>query len=130
MKIAVRYYSRSGNTRRVAEAIAEAAGVTALSTDAQGAGITEAVDILFLGSALYAHGLDKHMKAYLAEIDGSKIGKAVLFSTSMFSKHAFDLMKKALEGKGVKVEAETFYSKSKAIDASIPLAKEFAAKFI
>ena len=33
MSIAVRYYSRSGNTKAVAEAIADAAGVAAVSVD-------------------------------------------------------------------------------------------------
>ena len=33
MKTAVRYYSRSGNTKAVAEAIAEAAGVKAVPVD-------------------------------------------------------------------------------------------------
>ena len=33
MNIAVRYYSRSGNTKAVADAIAEAAGVRVVSVD-------------------------------------------------------------------------------------------------
>ena len=33
MKIAVRYYSRSGNTRKLAEAIAKAVNVEAKTTD-------------------------------------------------------------------------------------------------
>lgn len=34
MNVAVRYYSRSGNTRTLAEALAKAAGVQAMSVDA------------------------------------------------------------------------------------------------
>ena len=50
MKIAVRYYSRSGNTKAVAEAIAEAVGVSAVSVEQKGAALTEPVDILFAES--------------------------------------------------------------------------------
>ena len=54
MNCAVRYYSRSGNTKLVADAIAKAAGVKAVSTDSSEAQICEPVDVLFIGGALYA----------------------------------------------------------------------------
>lgn len=46
MKIAVRYYTKTGNTKRMAEAVAKAVGVEALPISTP---ITEPVDILFLG---------------------------------------------------------------------------------
>ncbi len=56
MDIAVRYCSKTkfGNTRRIAEAIAEGVGVTAVSIDAEPK-LTRKVDILFLGGAPYAN---------------------------------------------------------------------------
>ncbi len=45
MGVAVRYYSRSGNTKKVAEYIAEAAGVSAVSVDSKEAAISEKVDV-------------------------------------------------------------------------------------
>lgn len=68
MNIAVRYYSRSGNTKAVAEAIAEAVGVPAVSVDQSGAALKEPADVLFVGGALYAYGLDRHLKNYLQEL--------------------------------------------------------------
>ena len=65
MSVAVRYYSRSGNTKAVAEAIAASAGVKAVSVDAADSAITKPVDVLFIGGALYAYGIDKHLKDYL-----------------------------------------------------------------
>lgn len=59
---AVRYYSRSGNTKLVADAIAQAIGTTAISVDQADAKITQSIDTLFVGGALYAYGLDKHLK--------------------------------------------------------------------
>lgn len=56
MKAAVRYYSRTGNTKIAAEAIARAAGTRAVSVDAPDAAIQDPVDVLFIGGALYAYG--------------------------------------------------------------------------
>jgi len=113
----------------VAEAIAEAVGAAAVSVDSSEAAITEEADVLFLGAAIYAHGIDRKMKVFLAALDGAKVKKAVLFSTSMMSKHALELMKKALQEKGVEVADETFYVKSKAVKAQLGEAAEFARKF-
>ena len=50
MKVAVRYYSKGGNTKKLAEAIAEAVGEKAQTTDVK---LTEDVDILFLCNSVY-----------------------------------------------------------------------------
>lgn len=47
MKVAVRYYTKSGNTEKLALEIAKAVGVTAETTSVP---ISEEVDVLFLGS--------------------------------------------------------------------------------
>ena len=64
MKTAVRYDSRSGNTKALAEALARAAKVSAVPVDDPKAALTEPVDLLFIGGALYAYGLDSHLKTY------------------------------------------------------------------
>lgn len=128
MSTAVRYYSRSGNTKLVADAIADALGVTAVSVDAPDAALSEKADTLFVGGALYAYGLDKHLKSYLAAIDPDKVGKAVIFSTSWISKHSLDLIKKALVEKGIYVADETFYVKNKANTKQLEEARAFAKK--
>ena len=51
MKIEVRYYTKGGNTEKLATAVASAAGVGALPVSE---GLTGHADILFLGSSLYA----------------------------------------------------------------------------
>lgn len=128
MKTAVRYFSRSGNTKAVAEAIAQAAGVEAISVDAQGAAITEPVDLLFLGGALYKYGIDDHMKAYLETLDQEMIGKVAVFSTSWFSKHAIDLIKNGAASKGIEVISDFLYVRGKPNDAQKKNAAEFAKK--
>mgnify|MGYP002623765722 CR=1 FL=1 len=49
--IAVRYFSKSGNTKQIAEAIAEGAGVQAVSITDEPR-LTQHADTLFLGGAL------------------------------------------------------------------------------
>lgn len=130
MSAAVRYYSRSGNTKAVAEAIASAAGVKAISVDQSDAGIKEPVDVLFVGGALYAYGLDSNLKAYLKSLKKTDAGKAVVFSTSWISKHSIDLIKKGLGDAGIPVEEEVFYVKSKPNASQLMEAEEFARKFL
>ncbi|MCR4724332.1 MAG: flavodoxin [Clostridia bacterium] len=130
MNIAVRYYSRSGNTKALADAIAEAAGVPAVSVDAADAAIAEPADVLFIGGALYAYGLDSHLKDYLKTLKQGDAKKAVVFSTSWVSKHSLDLIKKGLQDAGIPVEAETFYVRSKPSDAQLKEAADFARKHL
>ena len=126
---AVRYFSRSGNTKAVAQAMAQAIGAQAISTDAPEASLEEKADILFIGGALYAYGLDENLSAYLEALDAEKVGKAVVFSTSWISKHAGDLIKQALEKKGIEV-ADSFYARvrvgAKISEKQLKAAKAFA----
>ena len=52
MNIAVRYYTKTGNTQRLAEAIGKAIGVEALPISVP---LTEKADILFLGNLHKSH---------------------------------------------------------------------------
>lgn len=54
MKTAVRYFTMTGNTKKLAEAIAAALDVTAEDLSKP---LTEDVDVLFLGSSVYAAGV-------------------------------------------------------------------------
>lgn len=129
MNIAVRYYSRSGNTKAVADAIAEAVGASAVSVEQTGSAITEPVDVLFIGGALYAYGLDAHLKDYLKALQGENVKKAVVFSTSWISKHSIDLIKKGLAERGIPVTEEAFYVKSRPDEVQLREAADFARKY-
>lgn len=82
MKIAVRYLSRGGNTRMVAEAIAREAGVKAEPLTVP---LNETVDILFLGSgvyALYKFGfVDRKVKDFLEALKPDDVKSIAAFST-------------------------------------------------
>ena len=129
MNIAVRYYSRSGNTKAVAEAIAGATGVEAVSVYQKEAGISEGTDVLFIGGALYSYGLDSHLKDYLKTLKKEDAKKAVVFSTSWISKHSVDLIKKGLAEAGIPVADAFFYVKNKPSEEQLKDAEAFARKF-
>lgn len=129
MKVAVRYYSRSGNTRTIANAMAEALGVKALSVDDPEAAIDEDVDLLLIGGGLYARRLDKALRDYLQNLDSGKIGEAVCFSTASISRHGIVLLTDALEEKGIEV-VDSFYCKGKEAEQKTEEAKSFTKKLI
>jgi len=78
MKVAVRYQSRGGNTKAVAEAIAKAAGVTAEPINFP---LEEPVDILFVGGGVYAYTIDHSLKSYLEALNPNTVASVAAFST-------------------------------------------------
>lgn len=130
MNCAVRYYSRSGNTKLIADEIARSLDIKAVSVDDPASKINKPVDVLFIGGALYAYGIDNHLKTYLKELDGQKVKKAVVFSTSWISKHAIEVIKEELKKKGIQVADQVFYVRGKATDAQIREAHQFAKKML
>ena len=127
---AVRYYSRSGNTKAIADAIADAIGVKAISVDSAEASIHEPVDILFVGGALYAYGIDQHLEAFLHSLNKDLVKKAVIFSTSWISKHAIALIQEELNRKGIPVEAESLYFRGKPGEKQLQEAEKRARSMI
>ncbi|MCM1175296.1 MAG: flavodoxin [Blautia sp.] len=107
MNVAVRYYTRSGNTRKLADAVADAVGVKAETTENA---LTEDVDILFLCSSVYAYGVDENVKRFLSDIH-VKVGKVVNVSTAALVKSTYKQVGKLLKEKGIPQTEEEFYCK-------------------
>ena len=106
MNIQVRYYSRGGNTKKLAEIIAKVADCKA---EAIPAPVDGNVDILFLGASVYWGGISSEMKDYIQTLDKNRIGKVVVFSTSALAERAFPQIQKKLQDKGIPVETNNFY---------------------
>ncbi len=129
MDIAVRYCSKTkfGNTRRIAEAIAEGVGVTAVSIDAEPK-LTRKVDILFLGGAPYANIMAPELRQYAENLDPAMVGRIVLFTTSNWSRRTVVALKKIFKGKGITVSEDYFYAHMLNIDGKLEAAKKFGAE--
>lgn len=126
--IAVRYLSHSGNTKKIAEAIAEGASTTALSITDEPS-LKEHVDILFLGGAPYANIMDPKLRAYAESISPDMVSKVVLFTTSNWSHRTVHALKKIFDDKEIPVESEHFFAHMLRITARLEAAKEFGKKY-
>ncbi len=105
MKVAIRYYTRGGNTKKLADAISKAIGVDAETTSAP---LTEDVDILFLGSSVYANGVDDAVKTFIKEIHVN-VGKVVNFSTAALIRSTYKQVSKLLADKHIPLASEEFH---------------------
>ncbi len=130
MNIAVRYYTRSGNTKKIADAIAQAVGVEA-KTD--GAPLSEKTDVLFLGSSVYAGGVDTAVINFIKE-NKDNIGMVYNFSTAAFPMSTYKNVRKVCDELGIKMAAENFkcrgsftvMNKNRPNEADLKEAAEFA----
>ncbi len=105
MKIAIRYYTKTGNTKKMAEALSEAVGVEALTVDNP---LTEDVNILFLGSAVYAAGIDPKVKEFIENINVN-VGKIVNFSSAALIESTYNQVKKIAENNNIAMAEEEFH---------------------
>ena len=105
MTVAVRYYTRSGNTKKLADAVAKTASAEAKDITAP---LTEKADILFLGCSYYAFDVDEAVKKFIIE-NKDNIGKIVCFGTSAMMKSMKKPVKKVADTVGVAVADEEFH---------------------
>lgn len=106
MNIEIRYFTRGGNTQKVADVIAGVAGATAKDCSAP---LTEPVDLLFLGGSVYWGGLDKGLKQCIEQLDPAKIKCVAVFATSAIIKEPDKEIEKLLRNKGIAVSNHSFH---------------------
>ena len=108
MKIAVRYYTKTGNTKRLAEAIAKAVGVEALPITAP---VTESVDILFLGNSYYAFTIDPEVRRFVESLSKEKVGKIVNFGSAAMMNSTWKKVKAVADKVGISMDEREFHCK-------------------
>lgn len=134
MKIEIRYYTKTGNTKKLADAIGEEVGVEAKPITLP---ISADTDILFLGSSVYAAEVDPQVKKFISTLDG-KVKKVVSFSTAAMYQCAYRQVKKLAKAQGIKVDDEEFHCrgqfkfmhKGKPDSKDILDVKEFAKRIV
>ena len=134
MKYAVRFYTKTGNTKRLAQAVAEELGVEALPiTEA----ITEPVDVLFLGNSYYAFSIDPEVRTFVASLTKDKVGKIVNFGTAALLKSTSKKVKAETDKVGIPMDENEFHCrgefkglhKGRPNEEDLQAAKEFARKY-
>ena len=135
MKIAVRYYTKTGNTKRLAEAIAEAVGAEALPISTP---VTEPVDILFLGNSYYAFSIDPEGRDFVKGLDRNMVGRIVNFGSAAMLNSTYKKVKAEADKVGIKMDEREFHCKGefkglhkgKPDESDRKAAAEFARKII
>lgn len=126
MKTAVRYYTKTGNTKRLAEAVAEAVGAEALPLSAP---IKEAVDVLFLGNSYYAFSIDPEVREFIRKLDKSKVGRIVNFGSAAMLNSTYKKVKAEAGKAGIPMDEREFHCKGefKGIHKGRPNAEDLKA---
>ena len=135
MKIAVRYYTKTGNTEKLARAVAEAAGAEALPVSVP---VTEPVDILFLGNSYYAFSIDPEVRKFVASLDKALVGKIVNFGSAAMLNSTYKKVKAEADRAGIPMDPREFHCRGefKGVHKGRPNAEdlkaaaEFARKII
>ena len=126
MNIAVRYYTKTGNTKRLAEAVAAAVGAEALPISTP---VDDAVDILFLGNSYYAFSIDPEVREFIRSLDRNKVGRIVNFGSAAMLHSTWKKVKAEAEKAGIAMDREEFHCRGefKGIHKGRPNAEDLAA---
>lgn len=136
-RVKVFYFSKSGNTRKVAEAIASEMKTTAVDVVKYGTGYDlRDCDLLFVGSGVYWFKPGNEMVKFLNTLGPSEGKHAVVFGTHGSRDDHIKEMKKVLEGKGLKVVGEwscpgqefAMVNKGRPNEEDLKAAREFARR--
>ena len=106
MKVAVRYYTKTGNTKRLAEAVAKAVGAEALPISTP---VDEPTDILFLGNSYYAFSIDPEVRSFIRSLDKNKVGRIVNFGSAAMLNSTYKKVKAEAEKVGIPVDEREFH---------------------
>lgn len=114
MNIKVIYHSSTGNTAKLANAIAEALNVTAEPLGEEPLAFSAPVDLLFIGDGVYFGKANKRTIAFINRLSPDVVKNAAVFATyGGQNKIGMDIVK-LLRDKGIKVISEPFTCKGQA----------------
>ncbi len=134
MTYAVRYYTRTGNTKRLADAIAKELGVEALPIEVP---VSEPVDILFLGNSYYAFNIDPEVKNFVGSLNKDIVGKIVNFGSAAMLNSTYKKVKAEADKVGIPMDEKEFHCKgefkglhkgrpnAEDIEAAVEFAKQY-----
>ncbi len=106
MNVAVRYYTKTGNTKRMAEAVAKALGVEALPLSEP---VKERADLLFLGNSYYAFSIDPEVRDFIRGLDPDKVGRIVNFGSAAMLNSTWKKVKAEADRVGIPVDEREFH---------------------
>ena len=99
MTFAVRYYTKTGNTKRLVEALPISSPVE------------DKVDYLFLGNSYYAFNIDPEVKSFIGSLDKNKVGKIVNFGSAAMLNSTYKKVKAEADKVGIPMLDKEFHCK-------------------
>ena len=107
MKPCVLYFSRTGNTKRMAEAISETTRAPSFDMTSCEPSVVKNFDLLIIGTPVEGFNPAKEVKAFVENLPKTESKKAIMFCTYILWKgRTFGVLKKALAKKGYKTILE------------------------
>lgn len=131
------YHSQTGNTKKVAEAIAEAVGVKAEEISVTN--LTETIDLLFIGDGNYGQKIDQKTVNFIKKMTAHQVRNAAIFGTYGGQTGALSQMQELITQQGIQVADRTFGCKGKfwlifnrnhPDDKDLNAAREFARQMV
>ena len=139
MNIKVVYHSSTGNTKKIADAIADTLNAKAISVSDLRNICSEPIDLLFIGDGIYAGKINKKTAEFIRELNVDNVKCAAVFATYGGQSKAVDEMKQLLLNKKIRIFPESFCCKGQSWifmnrnhpnDIDVNMARKFAKKAV
>lgn len=112
MNVKVFYHSTTGNTEKLARAIADVMQVEAEKIEKHNSdSFSEPVDLLFIGDGVYFGKPNKKTSSFIATLDPKVVKNVAVFASYGGQKTIGNDISKLLQAKGIRVISEPFICK-------------------
>lgn len=128
MNVAIRYQSRGGHVKEIARIISSGINVEPISIDDTRAPITERVDVLFIGGALYNFRLDRSLEEYIGAIPKGTVRVAIVFGSSALTRRPIYLIQECLKARGIAIHPMALYMRGRPKPYLCEIAPPWAAR--
>ena len=108
MSTAIRYYSKFGHSKQMAEVVGKELGVQPQTVDTP---LTEPVDTLFLGAGVFLGKVNSAVVSFIQTLKPEQVRRVVLFGSCAIIKSPVPQMQSLLESQGITVDAKSFTCK-------------------
>ena len=113
MKIKIVYHSSTGNTEKLACAIADMLNIQAEHIGKNDISFSDKVDLLFIGDGIYWNGAHRKTKNFISKLDPENIKNAAVFGTYGNQFKIGDILKELLSKRKINVVGTPFTYKGK-----------------
>ena len=108
MSTAIRFYSKFGHSKQMAQAIEDIVGAKAFTVAHP---LTEPVDTLYLGAGVFLGKVNGAVMDFIAMLTPDRVKRVVCFGSSAIINSPVPQMRKALEERGITVSPAEFTCK-------------------